>query len=42
MNAAVRSKDDKKPSGTRIFGPVASEMRDKDNMKILSVAPEVL
>ena len=41
-NAAVIIKDDKNPRGTRIFGPVARELRDKDNMKILSLAPEVL
>ena len=41
-NAAVLIKDDKNPSGTRIFGPVARELRDKDYMKILSLAPEVL
>ena len=41
-NAAVLIKDDKKPRGTRIFGPVARELRDKDYMKILSLAPEVL
>ena len=41
-NAAVLIKDDKNPKGTRIFGPVASELRDKDYMKILSLAPEVL
>ena len=41
-NAAVLIKDDKNPRGTRIFGPVASELRDKDYMKILSLAPEVL
>ena len=41
-NAAVLSKDDKNPRGTRIFGPVARELRDKDYMKILSLAPEVL
>ena len=41
-NAAVLIKDDKNPRGTRIFGPVAREMRDKDYMKILSLAPEVL
>ena len=35
-------KDDKNPRGTRIFGPVARELRDKDYMKILSLAPEVL
>ena len=41
-NAAVLIKDDKNPKGTRIFGPVARELRDKDFMKILSLAPEVL
>ena len=41
-NAAVIIKDDKSPRGTRIFGPVARELRDKDYMKILSLAPEVL
>jgi large subunit ribosomal protein L14 len=41
-NAAVIIKDDKNPKGTRIFGPVARELRDKDFMKILSLAPEVL
>lgn len=41
-NAAVIIKDDKTPRGTRIFGPVARELRDKDYMKILSLAPEVL
>ena len=41
-NAAVLIKDDKNPRGTRIFGPVARELRDKDYMKILSMAPEVL
>ena len=41
-NAAVLIKEDKNPSGTRIFGPVARELRDKDYMKILSLAPEVL
>ena len=41
-NAAVLIKDDKTPRGTRIFGPVARELRDKDYMKILSLAPEVL
>ena len=40
-NAAVLIKDDKNPRGTRIFGPVARELRDKDYMKILSLAPEV-
>ena len=41
-NAAGLSKEDKNPRGTRIFGPVARELRDKDYMKILSLAPEVL
>lgn len=41
-NAAVLIKDDKQPRGTRIFGPVARELRDKDFTKILSLAPEVL
>ena len=41
-NASVLIKDDKNPRGTRIFGPVARELRDKDYMKILSMAPEVL
>ena len=41
-NAAVLIKDDKNPRGTRIFGPVARELRDKDYIKILSLAPEVL
>ena len=41
-NAAVLIKDDKNPTGTRIFGPVARELRDKDYAKILSLAPEVL
>lgn len=41
-NAAVVIKDDNNPRGTRIFGPVARELRDKDYMKILSLAPEVL
>ena len=41
-NAAVIIKDDKTPKGTRIFGPVARELRDKDYLKILSLAPEVL
>ena len=41
-NAAVIVKDDKTPRGTRIFGPVARELRDKDFMKIISLAPEVL
>lgn len=41
-NAAVIIKDDKTPRGTRIFGPVARELREKEYMKILSLAPEVL
>lgn len=41
-NAAVIIKDDKSPRGTRIFGPVARELREKDFMKIVSLAPEVL
>lgn len=41
-NAAVLIKDDKTPRGTRIFGPVARELRDSDFMKIISLAPEVL
>ena len=41
-NAAVIIKEDKNPKGTRIFGPVARELRDKDYLKILSLAPEVL
>ena len=41
-NAAVIIRDDKTPRGTRIFGPVARELRDKDYLKILSLAPEVL
>ena len=41
-NAAVIIKEDKNPRGTRIFGPVAKELREKDYMKILSLAPEVL
>ena len=41
-NAAVIIKDDKTPRGTRIFGPVARELRDGDFMKIISLAPEVL
>ncbi len=41
-NAAFIIKEDKNPKGTRIFGPVARELRDKDYMKILSLAPEVL
>ena len=40
-NAAVLIKDDRNPTGTRIFGPVARELRDRDYMKILSLAPEV-
>ncbi len=40
--AVIIKKDDKNPRGTRIFGPVARELRDKDYMKILSLAPEVL
>ena len=40
--AAVLIKDDKTPQGTRIFGPVARELRDKDYMRILSLAPEVI
>lgn len=42
QNAAVLIKDDKTPQGTRIFGPVARELRDKNYMKIVSLAPEVL
>ena len=42
QNAAVIIKDDKQPKGTRIFGPVARELREKKFMKILSLAPEVL
>ena len=42
QNAAVIVKDDKTPVGTRIFGPVARELRDRGFMKILSLAPEVL
>ncbi len=42
QNAAVLIKDDKNPRGTRIFGPVARELRDKKFMKIVSLAPEVL
>ena len=42
QNAAVIIKDDKNPVGTRIFGPVARELRDKSYMKIVSLAPEVL
>ncbi|MGH7497047.1 MAG: 50S ribosomal protein L14 [bacterium] len=41
-NAAVLINDDKEPKGTRIFGPVARELRDKQYMKIISLAPEVL
>ena len=41
-NAVVLIKDDNTPRGTRIFGPVARELRDKDFMKIVSLAPEVL
>ena len=41
-NAAVIIRDDKTPKGTRIFGPVARELRENDYMKILSLAPEVL
>ena len=41
-NAAVIIKDDKNPRGTRIFGPIARELRDKEYTKILSLAPEVL
>ena len=41
-NAAVIIKEDKNPTGTRIFGPVARELREKSYMKILSLAPEVL
>ncbi len=41
-NAAVIIKEDKNPRGTRIFGPVARELRDKEYLKILSLAPEVL
>lgn len=41
-NAAVVIKEDKQPKGTRIFGPVARELREKDFTKILSLAPEVL
>ena len=41
-NAAVIIKEDKNPRGTRIFGPVAKELREKDYLKILSLAPEVL
>ena len=41
-NACVIIKEDKNPKGTRIFGPIARELRDRDYMKILSLAPEVL
>ncbi len=41
-NAAVLVKDDRSPRGTRIFGPVARELRDRDYMKIISLAPEVI
>ena len=41
-NAAVIIKEDKNPKGTRIFGPIARELRDKEYMKILSLAPEVV
>lgn len=41
-NAAVIIKEDKSPRGTRIFGPVARELREKDFMKIISLAPEVI
>lgn len=41
-NAAVIIRDDKSPRGTRIFGPVARELRDREFMKIISLAPEVL
>jgi large subunit ribosomal protein L14 len=41
-NAAVLIKEDRNPRGTRIFGPVARELREKDYMKILSLAPEVI
>ena len=41
-NAAVIIREDKTPRGTRIFGPVARELREKDFLKILSLAPEVL
>ncbi len=41
-NAAVILKDEKEPKGTRIFGPVARELRDREFMKIISLAPEVL
>ncbi|EFV01447.1 ribosomal protein L14 [Pseudoramibacter alactolyticus ATCC 23263] len=42
QNAAVLINDDKNPKGTRIFGPVARELRDKKYMRIVSLAPEVL
>ncbi len=42
QNAAVLLKDEKEPRGTRIFGPVARELREKEFMKIISLAPEVL
>ena len=42
QNAAVIIKDDGQPRGTRIFGPVARELREKNYMKIVSLAPEVL
>lgn len=42
QNAAVIVRDDRSPRGTRIFGPVARELRDRDFMKIISLAPEVL
>ena len=42
ISATVLIKDDKNPSGTRIFGPVARELREKDFLKILSLAPEVV
>jgi large subunit ribosomal protein L14 len=41
-NAAVIIREDKNPRGTRIFGPIARELRDKEFMKILSLAPEVI
>ena len=41
-NAAVIIDNQKQPKGTRIFGPIARELRDKDYMKIISLAPEVL
>ena len=41
-NAAVIIKEDRNPRGTRIFGPVARELRERDFMKILSLAPEVI